>query len=143
VHRSPERPSHGQDSSTKPARSKALLDAYLRALSLVEAEAHCLDERIYNFGLDADRATSVSGTPAKSAATDAPASSASPDASSFRTGRRARQPAACRGRRTVRLDRRRRDRRLPGEMPGQSWVRVLPFRPTPEPRRAGTIGLPL
>ena len=32
---------------------------------------------------------------------------------------------------------------LAGEMSGQSWVRVLSFRPTPEPRRAGTIGLPL
>jgi hypothetical protein len=113
------------------SEQQSLADAYLKALSLAEVEAHWLDERIYNFGLDADRATSVSGTPAKSAATDAPASSASPDASSFRTGRRARQPAAGRGRRTVRLDRRRRARRVPGKMSGQSWARVLPFRPTP------------
>ena len=28
-------------------------------------------------------------------------------------------------------DRRRRARRVPGEMSGQSWVQVLPFRPTP------------
>ena len=47
------------------SEQQSLADAYLKALSLAEAEAHWLDERIYNFGLDADRATSVSGTPPK------------------------------------------------------------------------------